>query len=173
VVSDGTGIPIDALSLPKNLVLATRLPLAGIHGAIVAIIADVDIVALHQDRLVCLAIAIIVKTVAGLLCRLECVTGGESFFHTHAFALAGAGLVDGIAWRPERQVHRLAGAGTHPCIRHALTGFDAIDRHCVRTGESPRAVSICQALASAEAPLVPIVQAEIIHVAYALAVRGF
>jgi len=69
VVSDSTGITVDTLSLGEHFVLAAGFSQTVVIRAIVAVVAQVHVVALDLLRLVNVAVAIVIKPVACLLSR--------------------------------------------------------------------------------------------------------
>jgi len=66
VVRDRTGVRIAAVARSQHLVHAAFLSRALVIRAVVAIVAQVDVVTVHQVRLVHFVVAIIVQAIAGL-----------------------------------------------------------------------------------------------------------
>jgi hypothetical protein len=66
VVSHGAGVTIFAGTGIKDLVYAPFGPCALVFGAIIVVVAEVDVVAIHQVRFIHFIVAVIVQTVASL-----------------------------------------------------------------------------------------------------------
>jgi len=120
VVPNSTGITILAFAFVKRDVVATGLAQTGIFGTLVAVVTELHVLALDQNRFVDFAIAIIVDAIAGLGYRHQRVAGSQSLFGADPLAMARTCVVGYGTRSIQGQLHRFIRAGTDPRISGAL-----------------------------------------------------
>jgi len=104
MVSDSACVAVEALALSQDVVGASGFSEADILRAWVLVITEVDVIPSDLVRLVGLAVAVVVRTVACLLDRLGCVALGKSFRSAHPLPVASSELVGAEARGEEQQI---------------------------------------------------------------------
>jgi len=139
MVGHGAGILVLALDAIQLGPLASLLPLTGILGAVVAVLADAHR-RIHRDvvRLIGITVAIIIFAVAHLLARRRGVAGRETLPGADPNARADSPLIAHLAGGPEAQLHRAVAARTGPGISHTLGQQDPLVALHLLAGEAPR-----------------------------------
>jgi len=171
MVGYGAGIVVAAVSGVEDLVHAAILACTLVLSAVVAVIAQVEIVAFDQVGFIGLAVAIVIKPVADLFGRDRRVTFAEAFRGALALALAHAPVVLDLARRGKGQFNGLVRAGTHTGIGYALAGQGLASLNLL-AGEAPRTVYVLGTGPAAEAAFVPIGDTPILRGPHGLAVTA-
>ena len=173
VVTDGARIVVHALPLIENHMLTSFLAKAGIDGASVIIVADAD-GGIDRDiiRFINVAVAIVIDPVAGFLPGDGRVAVRQPLLGANPLARTGAELVDNFAGGEKAKGNRFGGAGTHSGIDQTLQDGNPIHRLRFGAGEAPGALFVSATQASAETPLIAIVEADVFRTPNTLAIIG-
>jgi len=173
VVGNCTGVSIIAGTGIENGNFAAVLSQTFVLGAVVVVIAQVDEVAFHQNRLIDITVAVVVQTVASLPFGHRGVTVAEAVFFTEALPITDAKFVLHFAGRPQPQGHGSVGTGALACIVDALLKFRPSDRQDILAGETPWARLVVSARPAAETALVTVYDAGVIGAGDSLTVFSF
>jgi len=169
-ICNGARVAVDAFDLVEGVMLAARFCDARVLRARVAVVAQVDMLSFHLQRLVGLPVAVLVDPVALLLLGHGRITFSKPVSGADALPLALAPLVGYLAGCPEAQLDGLGGARADAGVRDALHAFYSVDAGHLLAGEPPRAFERGFALAAAEGALIAVVDASVLGPAFALAV---
>ena len=172
MVPNRAGITIYAFDIGEVFVLAPVLTFAGVFGAIIAVLAEVDIFAFNKLGLIDVIIAVVVEPVAGLGLGYLGIAIGEPGIQTDPHAMACPMLIFICARGPQSQCHGFAGTRTDSCLGHTLCCHDTIDRSGIQAQKSPRTILACLALSAAETALPGICNANIFRSSHAFAFSG-
>jgi hypothetical protein len=162
MVTDGASIVVHALPLTEVFQNTPLFASTGIHGAVVAVIAMFDILAVHQGRLIYLAVTVIIKAVAHLQRGNARIAVSESLLRAHPDARASPRLVAHLAGSMQGLLHRVRSAGADPGLRKTLVQRDPIHRDNVLARKAPGTIRIKLAGSAAKAPLGTVIHAGII-----------
>ena len=160
MVSHRARVPVLASTALQNLVHAPAFARARIRSAVVAVVAQLQVLAFHQLGLVSLVVAIVVKTVAGLRRRSLGIAVRKAILQADPLPLACTVFVLHPARSPQAQFHRGIRAGALAGLRHALVQLHAVHRDHALALKTPGACQprICcvAALATAKPPLIAV-----------------
>jgi len=170
MIPNGAGIAVLALAAFQYFVVAADLAVTGVDGTLIAVVTEVNVVPANLIRLIDIAVAIVINTVAGLGLRNRSITVTQTTFQANTFAHASTPLSNNLASGPKRQLYRLLGAWTLPSISHALQYADPIDGDCRETRKTPGAVFVKFAVAAAKPEAVVIGDTRIFLAAWRLTV---
>jgi len=162
VVSNSAGVTIFAGTRIKNLVDAPFISHAFVFGAIVVIVAEIDVVALDQIRLIDFIVAVLIHAIALFHGRFGSVASRESVLGTCSLTRTASHLGNGSAGSGQPQCHRTVGAGALTRVVDALLQVAALDCRHLLAGEPPGATLTHITRPSAEVAVVAIIDAGIV-----------
>jgi len=163
MIAHGAGVAVLAFAAVEIGVTAPRFSIAHVRGALVGIVAQVEIVAAGLERLVRVAVAVVVHSVARFLGRDRSIALCEPAVGAHPFALARSPGVLHLACGPQPRLDCMCAARTDTQVGDALRNRHTADGLGLAAREPPRAVTVRFAAAAAKAPLGTVTKADVVR----------
>jgi len=170
VVGHRARITIHALSLPQNFMVASVTAFAQVLGAVVAVVAEIDQVAIHLPGLVGAPVTVVIQAIAALRLGHLGITVGQPLLAADPLSGTDPPVIGERTGSPQGESHRLGRAGTYPGIGNTLSRGNAVHGGSLVARKSPRALDLIAAATSAEAALITEIDADIFRTDPALAV---